>query len=357
MKVFVYEYLCAGGRGGSPETSLHVEGWAMLSAVLEDFARCPDIETITLLDPCLLPAVAELAPSVVPHAAPVGSEEQVFRTLAAHADWSLLIAPEFDDILFQRCRWVEEEGGRLLGPSSAAVRMTADKLTLTCHWISSGIPTPSSPSPYPLVCKPRFGAGSQATFLVHNEDELDRARRQAQDEGWSGELIRQPYVRGLAVSVAFLAGSSEWHSLPAVEQHLSNEGRFRYLGGHLPLPTRLDYRARRLAERAARCVEGLHGWFGMDLVLGDAENGSGDVVIEINPRLTTSYVGLRRLARFNLAEALLAVVIGSRLPSWDWRTEPIAFRANGEMVAGAVHGPGGEGRTADCISRPSLTCR
>ena len=35
---------------------------------------------------------------------------------------------------------------------------------------------------------------------------------------------------------------------------------------------------------------------------------SGDRVIEINPRLTTSYVGLRALARFNLAEALLAVI-------------------------------------------------
>jgi hypothetical protein len=303
----------------------------MLSAVLEDFGRCPGVETVTLLDRRLLPRVADLAPRVAAHAAPVGEEEQTFRTLAAAADWSLVIAPEFEDILFQRCRWVEEEGGRLLGPSSAAVRLTADKLALACHWKAFGIPTPSSSSPCPQVCKPRFGAGSQATFLVHNEEELGRARRQAQNEGWSGELMLQSYARGLAVSVAFLS-SEEWHSLPAVEQHLSKNGRFRYLGGRLPLPEALDHRARSQAERAARCVEGLHGWYGVDLILGDAEDGSGDAVIEINPRLTTSYVGLRRLARFNLAEALLAAATGARPPCRDWGTESIAFRANGEII-------------------------
>jgi predicted ATP-grasp superfamily ATP-dependent carboligase len=330
MRVFVYEYLSSGAAGEQP-ASLRTEGWAMLSAVLEDFGRCRGVETVTLLDPRVKRFTDIWTPYIIPNFLRAGSEEDTFRALAASADFSLVIAPEFDDILLRRCRWVEAEGGRLLGPSSTAVRRTADKLTMACHWKESGIPTPSSAAPYPLVCKPRFGAGSQATFLVHNKEELARARRQAQDEGWSGELLLQPYMRGLAVSVSFLAGG-EWHALPAAEQHLSNDGRFRYLGGRLPLPSHLDRRARSLAERAARCVEGLHGWFGVDLILGDAEDGSGDAVIEINPRLTTSYVGLRRLAHFNLAEALLAITTGSHPPSRDWGTEPIAFRANGAIV-------------------------
>jgi predicted ATP-grasp superfamily ATP-dependent carboligase len=116
-----------------------------------------------------------------------------------------------------------------------------------------------------------------------------------------------------------------------VEQRLSCDGRFRYLGGRLPLPDNLDRRARRLAQRASECVEGLHGWFGVDLVLGDAEDGSGDVAIEINPRLTTSYLGLRQLAYFNLAETLLAIARGSPLPSWEWGTDAIAFEADGRV--------------------------
>jgi hypothetical protein len=48
----------------------------------------------------------------------------------------------------------------------------------------------------------------------------------------------------------------------------------------------------------------------VDLVLGDAADGSRDFAIEINPRLTTSYLGLRALARGSLAAALLRAVRG-----------------------------------------------
>ncbi|MGH7222406.1 MAG: ATP-grasp domain-containing protein, partial [Gemmataceae bacterium] len=229
---------------------------------------------------------------------------------------------------------VEEEGGHLLGSSRAAIDQTADKLLLSRLWSSRGIPTPSSARKYPLVCKPRFGAGSQATFLIRDEEELARARVQARTEGWSGELIRQAFTPGLAASVAFLAGGGQRHALPAVEQRLSSDGRFRYLGGRLPITDNLDRRARHLAERAVECVEGLRGWFGVDLVLGDAEDGSGDAVIEINPRLTTSYLGLRQRARFNLAEALLAVATDSPTPSWEWESDSIVFETDGRLFPG-----------------------
>lgn len=296
----------------------------MLSAVLEDLARCPGVRVSTLLERrCRAPFSEKTVPGTF-----FLHEEDAFRKLAAAADWSLVIAPEFDGILAQRCHWVEEVGGRLLGPSRTAIEATADKLLLSRLWSSRGIPAPSSERRYPLVCKPRFGAGSQATFLVHDEEELAGARRQAIREGWNGELMMQAFQPGRAASVAFVAGGGKRLALPAVEQRLSGEGRFRYLGGRLPLPAALDCRACRLAERAADCVEGLHGWFGVDLVLGEEEDGSGDVAIEINPRLTTSYLGLRRQARFNLAEALLAAATGSPTPPWEWGNDVIVFDAD-----------------------------
>lgn len=279
----------------------------MLSAVREDLSLCPGVQVSTLLD--CQPA----------------AEKAAFRDLAAAADWSWVVAPEFDGILAERSRWVEEAGGRLLGSSPKAIGETADKLHLSQLWASRGVPTPSLERTFPLVCKPRFGAGSQATFLAHDEEELARAQHRANQEGWSGELILQRYTPGMAASAAFLSGGGKRHSLPAVEQRLSCDGRFRYLGGRLPLRENLDRRARVLAERAVECVEGLHGWFGVDLILGDAVDGSDDVAIEINPRLTTSYLGLRRLARFNLAEALLALATGSALPHGEWRRGAIDF--------------------------------
>ena len=51
------------------------------------------------------------------------------------------------------------------------------------------------------------------------------------------------------------------------------------------------------------------GYVGMDMILGP-EGPESDVVLELNPRLTTSYLGLRQLARANLAAAMLAAVAG-----------------------------------------------
>jgi predicted ATP-grasp superfamily ATP-dependent carboligase len=336
MRVFVYEYLCCGGMA-SPSASLAAEGRAMLAAVLDDFRRAPGASVTALL----APAAAGVAPDgVAAHVTDADGEGAAFRRLAAAADYTLAIAPEFGGLLEARCRWAEEAGGRLLGPSAAAVRLAADKAALAVHLRACGVPTPPCVPPaearrFPAVLKPRDGAGSQATFLVHDETGLQRALGQARAEGWAGELVAQPYVPGEAAGVAFLVSPGLRPALPPAAQDLSTDGRFRYRGGRLPLPPDRAARAVRAAERAVAAVDGLRGYVGVDVVLGEAADGGGDAVIEVNPRLTTSYVGLRALARFNLAEAMLAVVAGKAPPAWEWGAEEVCFSADGSSVKDA----------------------
>jgi predicted ATP-grasp superfamily ATP-dependent carboligase len=140
----------------------------------------------------------------------------------------------------------------------------------------------------------------------------------------------EEFVPGLAASVAVLCGPAGNHSLPTCQQRLSADGRFTYLGGRLPLEPPLDQRARRLAEAAVAALPQPRGYIGVDLVLGDAADGSGDRVIEINPRLTTSYVGLRAAAKSNLAAAMLAVVRGDA-PDLCFHSEPVEFAADGTI--------------------------
>jgi predicted ATP-grasp superfamily ATP-dependent carboligase len=327
MRIFVYEYCCGGGLSGVPAAaSLFTEGSAMLAAVLDDFRQLPETIVTTLLDARLGLTV----PGVEIEYVRAGQESAAFRGLACAADWSLTIAPEFDGILAERCRWVEESGGRLLGPSSQAVLLTADKLALAPHLSRAGILTPScqrfgEKEPiFPVVCKPRYGAGSQATFLANSERELASWPRRAAEEGWQGELLVQPFIRGRAASVAFLVGPAGQFPLLAAEQHLSEDGRFRYRGGRVPLGDELGARAVRVARRAVESVSGLFGYVGVDVILAD----DGDWVIEINPRLTTSYVGLRRLAESNLAAAMIRVAQGDTV-DLAWRQGEVTFGADG----------------------------
>lgn len=296
----------------------------MLSAVLEDFGRIPGVEVVSIVAKDLSYKTPQGVRRIT-----VEEEDQAFRNAASQADYSLVIAPECDDILRSRCAWIEEAGGHSLGSSLDAIVLTGDKRAFAQHLVKSGVPSVAESEQFPLVCKPRYGAGSQATFLVRDAEELNRCVDQAREEGWQGKLIRQAYVPGQAASVALFLGPKQQLTLLPAAQILSQDGRFHYLGGILPLSPRLWHRAQSLALRAATSVSGLRGYVGVDLVLGDAGDGSEDVVIEINPRWTTSYVGLRALAEENLAEALLNTVRGQSVREPRWRDQEIHFHANG----------------------------
>jgi predicted ATP-grasp superfamily ATP-dependent carboligase len=142
----------------------------------------------------------------------------------------------------------------------------------------------------------------------------------------------QPFVPGYAASVAFLIGPSQRLALLPAAQNLSTDGRFHYLGGSMPLPADLAQRALRLASQAVEAVPGLSGYVGVDLVLGPNDDASEDWVIEINPRLTTSYIGLRVLAKANLAEAMLRVVGGEMMPPLDWHRGAVHFKTDGTII-------------------------
>ena len=129
-----------------------------------------------------------------------------------------------------------------------------------------------------------------------------------------------------------ITGASEAIALPPAAQHLSTDGRFHYVGGALPLPQPLAERAVRLGRRAVATLAGQRGYVGVDLVLGEPSDGSRDGVIEINPRLTTSYIGLRALARGNLAEAMLQAAGGGEVAMLSWRSGPVQFLADGTVV-------------------------
>ena len=262
-------------------------------------------------------------------------EQETLARLAAAADWTIVIAPEFLGYLTARCRTVEEAGGRLLGPDSQFVALASDKQATAEHLTQHGIRVPNgialaagAPLPeefaYPAVLKPRDGAGSQGLAWIAGPTDRVNGDSPARLEA---------YCPGTAASVAFLCGPRQVVPLEPCLQLLAGDGDFAYLGGSLPIPRPWAHRATRLATRAIRSFVNPLGYVGVDLVLGDDPSGSADVVVEVNPRLTTSYVGLRALAEGNLAGSLLAVAEGHEV-ELCWKSGPIQFESSGDMRCG-----------------------
>ena len=338
MRIFVYEHITGGGliasRAGDEVgdlTSLRTEAKAMLSAVIADLRAAEGLEPTWLLDAEFAAEWPEFVDVVV---ASEAERDAAFDRFVAAADLTLLIAPETDGILAGLARRVEELGGRLASPSSAFIDWAADKQLVADTLRDAGINAPHGirlgpddrwPKHFlaPAVLKPIDGCGS--TDLRR----LSETRQDARGESPRTWRLER-FVPGRPASIALLRGPAGIFPLPACSQRLTEDGRFTYLGGSLPLAADLDARARKLALTAAVAMPEWTGYIGLDLVLGAADDGSEDFVIDVNPRLTTSYVGISALAHANLARAMIDVVAG-RTPTLAFRTEPHEFDASGRV--------------------------
>ncbi len=334
MQIFVYEWATGGGLVDEPgplPDSLVREGATMISALAADLMRIAGCRVTTLRDPRVLQLVLPGC-DLVDVLSKWSHGEEIER-LAAAADGTILIAPEFDNILFRTAQRVVASGGTLLSPPPAFIRIAANKQR-TCEALAAaGVPVPEGlvleseqPLPadflYPAVLKPIDGAGSQDTYVVSGPHDAPPAY------AWPRRLER--YVPGLAASVAVISGPAGRITLPPCKQRISNDGRLRYLGGELPLSAGLAARATELTNRAVAALPSTIGYVGVDLVLGTDPNGREDFVIEVNPRLTTSYVGLRATTQANLANAMWEIAHGE-LPEIGFASRPIEFDANGNV--------------------------
>jgi predicted ATP-grasp superfamily ATP-dependent carboligase len=107
--------------------------------------------------------------------------------------------------------------------------------------------------------------------------------------------LLQSFHPGISMSASFLVdGRSAAALIGTGRQEVAIvKGQVRYLGGVLPVPCP---RAEPILRRAIESVPGLRGFVGIDFLWDPARCEA--VVLEINPRPTTSIVGPRDLRRF-----------------------------------------------------------
>ncbi len=334
MHFFVYEWTTGGGlveEPGALPTSLVHEGTAMIGALVADLVCIDGVRVSALRDPRVLHLA--LPNCEVVDVLDRSSHNDEFTQLSAEADAVILIAPEFDHILLKAAQRVVASGGCLLSPAPEFIRIAANKQQTCERLAAAGVPTPEGrelqpedPLPvdftYPAVLKPLDGAGSQDTYLISSSHDTPAAY------AWPRRIER--FMPGTAASVALLCGEAGRVPLAPCKQLISDDGRLRYRGGELPLSTGLTERATMLAERALNAMPPAIGYVGVDLVLGRDPKGGEDAIIEINPRLTTSYVGLRTAANGNLAEAMWQIAQGD-MRTLEFSQQPIEFDPNGNV--------------------------
>jgi predicted ATP-grasp superfamily ATP-dependent carboligase len=331
--VLVHEHLTGGGvaEEAIPSTWL-AEGAAMRVALARDFAAARARVMMTL-DTRL---AYEDGPWTIERIGP-GSAAHVLPALVRGADFTIAIAPETRGILGDLAATIARAGGRSLGSLPEAIGLAADKLRLSAHLMEAGIETPTSirveprlglptDAVYPAVLKPIDGAGCLNTLQVDAPDD-PIVSTFPEEVG-----LLQPLVHGEARSASFLARPGRPPLLLGVGLQAMTMvgGRLIYKGGTI---LRDDLPGDHPARRAVASVPGLSGLVGVDYIHDPLTSDA--VVIEVNPRPTTSCVGLiASLDPGRLARAWLELAGGGEWPHWSrlgLPTRSITFGADGSI--------------------------
>jgi hypothetical protein len=318
-RVLVHEYVTGGGWPARDlPRGLAAEGLAMLRAVLNDFRRWGGATVIATRD-VRLAGVNLCADRLVNL-----RHEEYLRTLndlAAEADAVLVVAPESDGVLARLSALVEKRGKLLLGSSTESVSIAGDKWDCFRRFAENRLPTPrtrrvscadalaaADEFGFPLVVKPIDGVGCEGVSMVSDRSSLRSALDLLHPRPES--ILIQQYIRGTHASVSLLVAETGVLPLSLNAQTIGVGAPFTYRGGTVPLDHMQRDLAFEYAERAVCLVPGLRGYVGVDMVLTEKEC----YTIEINPRLTTSYVGLSRVIDINLAEAVWRACSDGALP-------------------------------------------
>jgi predicted ATP-grasp superfamily ATP-dependent carboligase len=309
LLILVHEWVTGGGMAGSlVPTSWGAEGRAMRRAIATDFAHATRaaVRVQATHD-------ARLDDDPGPWAvAPIAEGEHTSRLseLARAADFTVLIAPETTGILAGVTRELKEAGANVLGSSPGAIDFTADKAHLADWLLERGVETPPSRTvwptaglpadvSYPAILKPIDGAGSIDTFYLENAGSIPEGARQM------SEALLQPFVPGLPMSASFLVDGhgDAWLIGVGTQSITIREGRVEYRGGTLPASS---HEPAGQAREVVQMIGGLRGFVGVDFIWDSRPRRA--TILEINPRPTTSCVGLTRLLPAGcLADAWLGV--------------------------------------------------
>ncbi|MGD8506798.1 MAG: ATP-grasp domain-containing protein [Candidatus Bathyarchaeota archaeon] len=241
-----------------------------------------------------------------------------------------VIAPESGQTLQKLVELVETSGGLSLNSQTEAIKKTSNKMIAFQILKKRGMVIPETVMidldenvegiknltrrlKFPLVFKPADGVGCCGLSVVRDESHMVAAVRKIAKESLNEQFVAQELVEGFSVSASVISTNEKALPITLNKQMVtlaSPDEESCYHGGIVPFNHMSKDEALEVAQKAVESIDGLRGHVGVDMVL----TRNGPVVMEVNPRLTTSYIGLREVMNLNVAQAIIDAVFRRELP-------------------------------------------
>ena len=308
MRLLVFEFITGGGMIGSPlPPSLLLEGGMIRNALLADLAHIPDVDvTLTRDSRCPWHDPGFPVRRIEPEIGENGFE--LFERALSNIDVVWPIAPETGGVLAQLAKLARMAEKFVFVSDLKTLAICASKYQTALVLHSAGVnivptfrPNDSLPAiDGEWISKPDDGAGGHGIRRWSSHVAASQAAFAAEQSS----SIVQPLYQGESLSLSIFCIDGVAQLLSINQQHLLWRDDQVFLAGLTvnAIPhTEPNFRA--LAQQIVSALPGLRGYIGVDLIR--SEDGVL-TVLEINPRLTTSYCGLREALGINVAQLVLA---------------------------------------------------
>ena len=318
MKLFVYEHITSGALAGQElPSSLAREGDEMLSSVVADCHSLSQLELIILRD-SRLSNLSSIFDNDTTHQCHKVSSPSAFQQLwlqnLKSCDAVFIIAPETNNVLAELQQQAIVLDKTILGCQPSTIALSSNKLNCDQQLNHHNITTPESclasnwlqqkfihSDGY--IVKPIDGAGCIDTLIFDSIPELEQYLVQQTPNVLQHHII-QAYQQGTATSLSLLMSEDDILVLAINRQKISREyNKLIFNGcevnGINPLIFSTS-QALALGQQIQKAIPGLWGFIGVDLILTKRQA----IVVDLNPRLTTSYVGLKQSIAINPMELL-----------------------------------------------------
>lgn len=296
------------------DASILSEGLAMLVSIANDMHKA-GYDVSIVLDKNLMDLKLNLKVSKIFKVKALN--DSLLKTIAKLHDFTYIIAPESKNLL---SRMVESLDGLHINSNPEVLKLVSNKASMLNELAKKGFKIPETlrisfnknsfikDLKFPLILKPCFGAGCEGLTIVKNVNEFNKAFKKLKKA--YGSLIVQKFIKGIPASVSLITNGFKVKPL-ALNQQFISFNKLGYFGGFTPLNHELRLKAFKIAEKLVKNFKGLKGYVGIDIILSKKEV----YVIEVNPRLTVSYVGLSKVSKINLAKLIVDSCLKS-LPSF-----------------------------------------
>ena len=320
MYFFVCEFITGGGlQHDALPPQLAREGDMMLTALLADLQAAGVQQLLCTRDP-RVPAVAGNVNTIYAD----NNIWDTWRTCMALSEAVWIIAPETNGILYELTCMAHAAGCLVIGCTPETVQLAASKCQTLTHLALYNIPCipvindldAVAPSRTGWVVKPDDGVGAEGCYHF-----LDLQQMLAYVKSQENHVFVQEFIPGIAASMSLLCHEGQVRLLA------SNRQLFQFTAGqgHLQgvvVNGLMQYSSQfaAMAKDIADSLPGLHGYAGVDVVISE----HGPLAVEINPRLTTAYAGLRQSLGSNPVEWILSTFRTGHLPEFKMtNSEPV----------------------------------